>query len=628
MLFAIILRFKMFTLRYMTKTIISSFSGAIRTPLYRLLATNPEKFKISYNFGHGDSVLIGSTIGQALNKVSDKIGNQLAFVFCHQDIRRTFLEINQETDQLAASFLELGLRPGERLAIWSTNCYEWVLTQLAAAKAGLVLVNINPAFMPSELEYCFNLTSCKALIAGESFRKQDYFQQLCSVVPEIISSKPGQIKSSRCPDLHTVVMLTKKDFPGVYKFDDILSAAGNEKLRQVKELDSKIQFDDPVNIQFTSGTTGKPKPATLSHFNVINNAVVFTNILIIPGVKPVDCVPIPLFHSFGYVGSVIATIIHQKVSVFPSSFFNPVATLKAIETERMNWIPVSSTISTTVHIFLLGHQILSYKCTLVMGTPTMFVDIVNHPDVQKFDLTTLQGVLIGASPCPVQLWKDIEQKLGVTNLINAYGTTENSPGICSTRPDERLDKKYHTVGTPLDHVEVKIVDNDGRIVPVNKEGELCTRGHITFLGYWGDKEQTGQVLDDARWYHTGDTAVMDEDGYISIVGRIKDMIIRGGENIYPREIEEFLHGHPDVAEVQVVGVPDQRMGEEVCAWVKLKGGSTVTETELREYCHGKISNFKIPRYIVLVEDFPKTSTGKIMKYKIKETMREKLECMK
>ncbi|XP_076352385.1 medium-chain acyl-CoA ligase ACSF2, mitochondrial-like isoform X1 [Tachypleus tridentatus] len=591
----------MFTLRSIIKTIISSFSGAIRTPLYRLLATNSEKFKISYNCGHGDSVLIGSTIGQALNKVSYDVGDQLAFVFCHQDVRRTFLETNEETDQLAASFLELGLRPGERLAIWSTNCYEWVLTQLAAAKAGLVLVNINPAFMPSELEYCLNKTSCKALIAGESFRKQDYFQQLCSVVPEIISSKPGQIKSSRCPDLHTVVMLTKKDFPGVYKFDDILRAAGNEKLREVKELDTKIQFDDPVNIQFTSGTTGKPKAASLSHFNLINNAVVFTNRVTIPGVNEVDCIPVPLFHAFGCVGGVVSTIIKHKLAVFPSAFFDSLETLKAMEKER---------------------------CTLVMGTPTMFIDIINHPDVHKFDLTSLQGALIGASPCPVELWKAIEQKLGITNVLNSYGTTENSPGICSTRPGERLDKKYHTVGTPLDHVEVKIVDNDGRIVPVNKEGELCTRGHITFLGYWGDKEQTGQVLDDARWYHTGDIAVMDEDGYISIVGRIKDMIIRGGENIYPREIEEFLHGHPDVAEVQVVGVPDQRMGEEACAWVKLKRGSTVTETELREYCKGKISHFKIPRYIVLVEDFPKTSTGKIMKYKIKETMTEKLKCMK
>ncbi|XP_076352320.1 medium-chain acyl-CoA ligase ACSF2, mitochondrial-like isoform X2 [Tachypleus tridentatus] len=591
----------MFMLRSITKTIISSFSGPIRTPPYRLLATNSEKSKISYNCGHGDSVLIGSTIGQALNKVSYDVGDQLAFVFCHQDVRRTFLETNEETDQLAASFLELGLRPGERLAVWSTNCYEWVLTQLAAAKAGLVLVNINPAFMPSELEYCLNKTSCKALIAGESFRKQDYFQQLCSVVPEIISSKPGQIKSRRCPDLHTVFMLTKKDFPGVYKFDDILRAAGNEKLREVKELDSKIQFDDPLNIEFISGTTGKPKPAAFSHFQLINNMIAFTSRILIPKVSLVTCLPVPLFYKFGYTFGVIATIILGSVAVFPSSSFNPVATLKAIETER---------------------------CTLIEGTPTMFIDIVNHPDVDKFDLTSLKAALSGASPCSVELWKDIEQKLGVTNLINAYSTTENSPASCSTRPGEKPEKKYHTVGTPLDHVEVKIVDNDGRIVPVNKEGELCTRDHLSFLGYWGDKEQTSQVFDNARWYHTGDIAVMDEDGYFSIVGTFKDMINRGGENIYPQEVEEFLLSLPDVAEVQVAGVPDQRMGEEACAWVKLKGGSTVTETELREYCKGKISHFKIPRYIVLVEDFPKTSTGKIVKHKIKETMREKLKCMK
>ncbi|XP_013779068.2 acyl-CoA synthetase family member 2, mitochondrial-like, partial [Limulus polyphemus] len=310
------------------------------------------------------------------------------------------------------------------------------------------------------------------------------------------------------------------------------------------------------------GTTGKPKAATLSHFNFINNAVVLSNRVIIPGVKPVDCVPIPLFHAFGCVGGVIATIIHRKLAVFPSPFFDPLATLKAIEKER---------------------------CSLVMGTPTMFIDIVNHPDVNKFDLTSLQGAIIGAAPCPVELCKEIEQKLGVTNIINAYGSTENSPGSCSTRPGERQDKKYHTVGTPLDHVEVKIVDKDGRIVPVNKEGELCTRGHITFLGYWGDKEKTKEVLNDARWYHTGDIAVMDEDGYVSIIGRIKDMIIRGGENIYPREVEEFLHGHPDVAEAQVVGVPDPRMGEEACAWVKLKGGSTLRETELRDYCKGNVS---------------------------------------
>ncbi|XP_022246814.1 acyl-CoA synthetase family member 2, mitochondrial-like [Limulus polyphemus] len=400
--------------------------------------------------------------------------------------------------------------------------------------------------MPSELEYCLNTTSCKALIAAESFRKRDSFQVLCSVLPEITISKPGEIKSSS----------------GVYKFDDILQAAGNEKLREVKELDSKIQFDDPANIQFKSGTTGKPKAATLSHFHFINNMVSLSNRMIVPGVKPVDCVPVPLFYSFGCVGGVIAAIIHRKLAVFPSPFFDPLATLKAIEKER---------------------------CTLVMGTPTMFIDIVNHPDVNKFDLTSLQGALTSASPCSAELWKEVEQKLGVTNIINAYGSTETSPISCSTGPGERPDKKYHTIGTPADHVEVKIVDKDGRIVPVNKEGELYIRDSLTSLGYWGDKDKTKEVLNDARWYHTGDIAVMDEDGYVSIVGTIKDMINRGGESIYPQEVEEFLHSHPDVAEAQVVGVPDPRLGEKVCAWVKLKCGSTLTETELRDYCKENVS---------------------------------------
>ncbi|XP_076352561.1 medium-chain acyl-CoA ligase ACSF2, mitochondrial-like [Tachypleus tridentatus] len=565
----------MFTLRSITKTIISSFSGAIRTPPYRLLATNSEKFKISYNCGHRDSVLIGSTIGQALNKVSYDVGDQLAFVFCHQDVRRTFLETNEETDQLAASFLELGLRPGERLAVWSTNCYEWVLTQLAAAKAGLVLVNINPAFMPYELEYCLNKTSCKALIAEESFRKQDYFQQLCSVVPEIISSKPGQIKSRRCPDLHTVVMLTRRTFPGFTSLTIFYVP-----------LQTKVARSEGAGLQ-DSGTTGKPKPAAFSHFQLINNVIALTSRILIPEVSLVTCLPLPLFYKLGYTFGVIATIILGNVAVFPSSFFNPVATLKAIETER---------------------------CTLIGGTPTMFIDIVNHPDVDKFDLTSLQAALSGASPCSVELWKDIEQKLGVTNLIESelsflphrmHTQQQKIVRQVVQHVQEKTGKKYHTVGTPLDHVEVKIVDNDGRIVPVNKEGELCTRDHLSFLGYWGDKEQTSQVFDNARWYHTGDIAVMDEDGYFSIVGTFKDMINRGGENIYPQEVEEFLLSHPGVADVQVAGVPDQRMGEEACAWVKLKGGSTVTETELREYCKGKISHFKIPRYIVLVEDFPK-----------------------
>ncbi|XP_022256693.1 acyl-CoA synthetase family member 2, mitochondrial-like [Limulus polyphemus] len=479
------------------------------------------------------------TVGQTIDYAADIEGDRLAFVSRHQGIRKTFSELQNDVNHLAAGFLALGLQPGDRVGIMAPNCYEWILTQFATARAGMILVNINPALQEQELEYCIHKVHMHAIISADNFKTQDYYQILSNIIPELSSSRPGHVKSSR---KHLSF------YSGTFTFQEAMDAPESHHFLALNDV--SLTFDDTANIQFTSGTTGLPKAAMLSHHNLVNNAL--------------------------FVG------------------------------------------------LRLGYM-RELQCTSLYGTPTMFIDILQHADFEKYNLTSLQSGIMSGAPCPGEILDKAMTEMHMKNICVAYGTTENSPVITLSFPTDSVAKRLKTVGTPIDYVEVKIIDEKKRVVPVGTEGELCSRGHNTFLGYWDDRDSTMEVFSDARWYHTGDRAVMDEDGYVSIVGRLKDVIIRGGENIFPLEIEEFLHMHPDVAEVHVVGLPDKRMGEEVCAWVKLKTDGRVSEQELKNFCRGRISHFKIPRYIIFVNDFPKTGSGKIQKFKMKTASTEVLK---
>ncbi|XP_076352415.1 medium-chain acyl-CoA ligase ACSF2, mitochondrial-like [Tachypleus tridentatus] len=555
---------------------------------FRHLKAVSSKLKYSYNYGLSEVPPLGMTIGQTIDYAADIEGDRLAFVSRHQEIRKTFSEFRKDVSHLAAGFLALGLQPGDRVGIMAPNCYEWILTQFATARAGMILVNINPALQQQELEYCIHKVRMHAIISADHFKTQDYYQILSNIVPELPSCRPGHVKSNRVKGFDTVIMISSNAKPGTFTFQEAMEAPESQHFQALNDV--CLTFDDIANIQFTSGTTGSPKAAMLSHHNLVNNALSVGLRLGYMREQVTICISVPLFHCFGCVLGSLCGVLHQTTCVLPAPSFEPLACLQAVQEER---------------------------CTSLYGTPAMFFDILQHKDFEKYNLTSLQSGVMAGAPCPVELLNNVITKMNMRDICVAYGTTENSPVITLSFPTDPMDKRLRTVGTPIDHVEVKIIDDNKRIVPVNTEGELCSRGYNTFLGYWDDRDSTVEVFSDARWYHTGDRAVMDQDGYVSIVGRFKDLIIRGGENIYPREIEEFLYMHPEVAEVHVVGLPDKRMGEEVCAWVKVKTDHLVSEQELREFCKGKVSHFKIPRYILFVDDFPKTESGKIQKFKMK-----------
>ena len=550
----------------------------------------------SYVHGASDKQLIGQTIGRFFDEACARHAEREALVVRHQNVRLTYAQLKSRVDALACGLMRLGLAPGERIGIWSQNNMEWALTQFASAKAGLVLVNINPAYRRSELEYALNKVGCRALVLSPAFKTSNYLEMIADLAPELGHCEPGLLRSHRLPSLEMVIRMGADKSPGMISFDDLLRAPSREELTALAVLSEKLQFDDPINIQFTSGTTGHPKGATLSHHNILNNGFfVGEAIKLVPGDRL--CIPVPLYHCFGMVMGNLGCLTHGATMVYPAEAFEPLAVLETVAQE---------------------------KCTGLYGVPTMFIAALDHPRFADFDLSSLRTGIMAGSPCPIEVMKRVIGKMNMAEVTIAYGMTETSPVSFQSGTDDPIDRRVSTVGRVQPHLEVKIVDNEGRIVPRGQSGELCTRGYSVMLGYWDDEAKTKEAIDAGGWMHTGDLAVIDDEGFCNIVGRIKDMVIRGGENIYPREIEEFLYAHPKVLDVQVVGIPDQRFGEELCAWIILREGERLSEDEVREYCKGQIAHYKIPRYIRFVDSFPMTVTGKIQKFLIRQRMKEEL----
>jgi fatty-acyl-CoA synthase len=550
----------------------------------------------SYTQGASAVPLIGDTIGAHFDKAVERWADRPALIVTQQNIRWTYAELNARVDAFAAGLLALGLAPGDRVGIWSPNNAEWVVTQFATAKAGLILVNINPAYRTFEVDYALNKVGCKALITADSFKTSNYVGMLRELMPEIAGSRPGALRAARIPSLQTLVRIGADTADGFLRFDDVATLGGEVQRQALSELKPKLQFDDAINVQFTSGTTGAPKGATLTHHNILNNGFFIGEAQRFTDADRV-CIPVPLYHCFGMVLGNMACITHGAAMVYPGEGFDPLATLQTVEAE---------------------------KCTALYGVPTMFIAELGHPDMKRFDLSSLRTGIMAGSPCPIEVMRRCVSEMNMSEVTIAYGMTETSPVSTQTSFDDPLERRVATVGRVHPHVEIKIVDTDGRIVPVGMPGELCTRGYSVMLGYWGDPERTAEAIDAARWMHTGDLATMDAEGYVNIVGRIKDMVIRGGENVYPREIEEFLFRHPKVEAVQVVGVPDVRYGEELCAWVKLKPGISATPEDIQDFCKGQIAHYKIPRYIKFVDAFPMTVTGKVQKFMMREQMVKEL----
>jgi fatty-acyl-CoA synthase len=546
----------------------------------------------SYVQGNSGLPLIRKTIGALLDEVSATDGSRDALIVAHQKIRWTYSELKMRSDAFASGLLALGLEPGDRVGIWAPNCAEWTIAQFATAKAGLILVNINPAYRLSELEHVLHAVGCRALIAAARFKTSDYIAMIRELVPEL-GNGSSELKSARLPALRYVISIGGS-YPGCLPFDGVLDRGKQLGSRRLYSVAAAIRMDDAVNIQFTSGTTGLPKGATLSHHNLINNAFFVGEAT---GIKLGSrvCIPVPLYHCFGMVMGNLGCVTHAATMVYPSESFDPLTTLETVEAER---------------------------CDVLYGVPTMFIAQLNHPEFSRFDLSSLRCGIMAGAPCPIEVMKEVASAMHMSEITIAYGMTETSPVSFQSSRDDPLELRVSTVGRIQPHLEVKIVDQNGRIVPRGEAGELCTRGYSVMLGYWNDEVRTREVIDSAGWMHTGDLATIDDDGYCRIVGRIKDMVIRGGENIYPREVEEYLYGHPDIQDVQVFGVPDMKYGEELCAWIVSRAGATLEEEGVRRFCQERISHYKIPRYIRFVESFPSTVTGKVQKFAMREAMIE------
>ncbi|MGH8136602.1 MAG: AMP-binding protein [Steroidobacteraceae bacterium] len=547
------------------------------------------------SFVQGDTSvgLLYRTVDDLLRAAAQQWPQRPALVVHHQQRRLTFRELDNEVERLARGLSACAMQPGDRLGLWSANNTEWVLTMFAAARVGLVLVNINPAYRSSELQFALSQAGCRGLITASSFKSSDYIGMLRALIPEVDRAAPGHLRSAALPQLQLLVQLSGGNSPGFLSFAELLSAGDRPVPPGASQQPDP---DDPYNIQFTSGTTGLPKGATLTHFNVVNNGFFVGEAL---RLTPEDkvCIPVPMYHCFGMVLGVLAAMTHGAASVFPGEGFDPLATLETVHAER---------------------------CTALHGVPTMFIAELEQPRFREFDLSSLRTGIMAGAPCPVAVMQRVIDDMHMREITIAYGMTETSPVSFQSTTDDPIARRVSSVGKVHPHVQVKIVDEQGRVVPMGTPGELCTRGYSVMLGYWGEPERTKEVLDSAGWMHTGDLAVLDAEGYCNVVGRVKDMIIRGGENVSPREIEEFLYRHPAVLDVAVVGVPDRKYGEEICACIRLKGGMSLEVEQVREFCRDRIAHYKIPRYVRCMETFPMTVTGKVQKYLLRERMRQEL----
>jgi fatty-acyl-CoA synthase len=545
---------------------------------------------IAYVRGAANVPLTEATIGEFLRDTALRFPDRPAVVLRDQGVRWTWKEFDERVDRLAAGLSSLGIAKGDRVGVWSPNRFEWLLTQFATARIGAVLVNINPAYRVSELEYALRVVGCKALVTAEQFRKSNYTSMLLDIAPELATQRAGELQCARLPELRTVISVGDPGVQGILPFSAVM-LEGEAMLRAEGPTTVVLSARDPINIQFTSGTTGNPKGATLTHRNIVNNGRFVAMAMNLSEVDSL-CIPVPLYHCFGMVLGVLACVSVGAQMVFPGEGFDAGATLAAIAEER---------------------------CTALHGVPTMFIAELEHPEFSTFDLSSLRTGIMAGSPCPVETMNQVVAKMHMREVTIAYGMTETSPISFQSATTDPLDKRTTTVGRIQPHLEVKIVDTFGNTVPVGATGELCTKGYSVMLGYWDDDEKTRESIVDG-WMRTGDLATIDADGYCNIVGRLKDMVIRGGENIYPREIEEYLFRHPKIQNVQVFGVPDEKNGEELCAWIVLRQGEYMTEEDIREFCQGQIAHYKIPRYVRFVDDMPLTVTGKVQKFVMREEM--------
>ena len=552
---------------------------------------------LSYVRGTCDTPLSDATIGRLLRETAECVPDRPAVVFREQGIRWSWREFDREVDVLAAGLTTLGIVRGDRVGIWSPNRVEWLMTQFATARVGAVLVNVNPAYRLSELEYALNKSGCKAIIAAEQFKSSNYLAMLRELAPELAGALPGELRAARLPALRSVVRMGDTPSDGMFTFAEVVESgrAGADR-EALAALEAALGAHDPINIQFTSGTTGNPKGATLTHHNVVNNARHIAQAMRFTE-RDSLCIPVPLYHCFGMVLAVLACVSTGATMVFPGEAFDPAATLAAVSDER---------------------------CTALHGVPTMFIAELDLPDFDRYDLRSLRTGIMAGSPCPIETMKRVVSRMHMSEVTIAYGMTETSPVSFQSSTSDPLEKRTTTVGRIQPHLEARIVDAMGQTLPVGQTGELWTKGYSVMRGYWEDEARTREAIVDG-WMRTGDLATFDGEGYCNIVGRLKDMLIRGGENIYPREIEEFLFRHPKIQSVQVFGVPDAKYGEEVCAWIVLRPGEQMTEEEVRDYCRGQIAHYKVPRYVRFVDQMPMTVTGKVQKFVMRERMIDELK---
>ena len=546
---------------------------------------------MSYASGLSDVPLIGETIGEMLERIAREYPDNEALVSIDQGIRWKYSEFLEKVDELALALMSLDVKKGDRVAIWAMNYAEWVLVQFATAKCGAIMVNINPAYRSFELEYALRQSEIHTLILQGRFKDSDYVGMFYEACPDAIEAQPGRISSEKFPFLRNVVFMGDISYNGMYTWDEFIAKGHSLDKEELKEREKMLSFDDPVNIQYTSGTTGYPKGVVLTHHSVLNNGYTIGSGM---GFTSKDrlCIPVPFYHCFGMVLSNMACVTHGSTMIIPSPAFNAEAVLKTINDE---------------------------KCTAVHGVPTMFIAELKHPNFHKYKYDTLRTGIMAGSPCPIEYMKEVNEKMHMKDIVIVYGQTETSPGVTMTTTNDTLERRVTTVGRTFPHVELKIIDpNTQKIVERGETGEICARGYVVMKCYYNNPSATRQTIDANGWNHTGDLGIMDEEGYVKIVGRLKEMVIRGGENIYPREIEEFFHTNRKIEDAYVIGVPDEKYGEELMVWVKLRDKETMTEEELREFCNGRIARYKIPRYIKFVDSFPMTVAGKIRKGEMRD----------